>query len=246
MTTDDRDRMVRSRQLPPDFDISQALHSPFGTAPPTMGTPLPSPGAYSQFGGGDVGGIRPLTLDTLRRIPEYESFAQQNQYTSPTGISPAMGAFTFTPPHSATETVSPGSAGGDMASFGLQHRPQDSPRRPPFGFNGMPIGAPTPGFGSHQPQIPRLHMHDRFNRSLGETASSPLRTSMSYSNLGNGSAQSNHTPERAASFSEQSVNSFGRSQQHRSLTNPTSAGAGPYGLGFTCESECVEPISSAH
>ena len=214
--------------------MTQALHSPFGGSQPTMGTPIPSPGAYSQFGGADIGGVRPLTLDTLRRIPDYDNFGQHNQYTSPTGISPALQGFTFTPPHSATETVSPGSAGPDMASFGLQHRPQDSPRRPPFGFNGMPLGAPSPGFGSHQPQIPRLHMHDRFNRSLGESASSPLRTSMSYSNLGNGSSQTDQTPERAASFSGQSMHAFGRSNQHRSLTNPASAGAGPYGLGFTC------------
>lgn len=233
MTTDDRDRMMRSRALPENFDMTQALHSPFGGTQPPMGTPMPTPGAFSQFGGGDVAGVRPLTLDTLRRVPDYDNFGQHNQYTSPTGISPALGAFTFTPPHSATETVSPGSATGDMTSFGFQHRPQDSPRRPPFGFNGMPLGAPSPGFGSHQPQMPRLGF-DRFTRP--ESVSSPLRTSMSYSSLGNGSTQPNQAPERSSSFSEQSLNSFGRTQQHRSLTNPASAGPGPYGLGFTCTS----------
>lgn len=224
--------MLRSRALPESFDMTQALHSPFGTAPPTMGTPMPSPAAYSQFGNDAGGGVRPLTLDTLRRVPEYEQFGQP-QYTSPSGITPAMGQFAFTPPQSATETISPGSAVSDMSPFGFQPRaPQESPRRPPF---TGPMGSGQPGYGSHPTQMPRLHMHDRFNRPIGETASSPLRTSMSYSALGSGSVSQHQPTERAASFSEHTSHPSDRSNQQRSLTNPTSSGSGSYGLGFTCK-----------
>lgn len=220
---------MRSRALPENFDMTQALHSPFGAPTPNMGTPMPSPGAYSQFGP-DSGAIRPLTLDTLRRVPDYEQFNQQ--YSSPTAISPAVGAFGFTPPQSATDTVSPGSAASDISAFGMHPRhPQESPRRPPYGF---PMGHGSSIYGSHA-QVSRLSAHDRFSRPMGETVSSPLRTSMSYSALGSGSVSQNQPSGRASSFSENSQNASERPQL-RNLTNPPTSGSGPYGLGFTCKS----------
>lgn len=228
LTTDDRERMMRSRALPADFDMTQALHSPFGAGPPNMGTPMPSPGAYSHFG--DVNGVRPLTLDTLRRVPEYEHYGQQ--YASPTGISSAIGGFAFTPPQSATtDAMSPGSAASDMSAFGIHSRTtQESPRRHPF---GLQLGSQS-GFGVHQPQMPRLFIHDRLSRPVGESASSPLRTSMSYSGMGSSSMPLSQQPERAASFSEQPSYLQDRAAAQRSLVNPAPVGAGPYGLGFSC------------
>jgi len=216
---------MRSRALPADFDMTQALHSPFGTQPPTMGTPMPSPGSYVSYG--DANGVRPLTLDTLRRVPDYESYGQQ--YTSPTGITPALGSFAFTPPQSATDTMSPASAASNVSSFGFQT--QESPRRQPF---GLPLGSQS-GFGGHHPHIPRLHLHDRFGRPFGESAGSPLRTSMSYSGLNQNNVSQPQQQERASSFSEHSVSVHDRPQQHRSLTNPSGGPSGPYGLGFSCE-----------
>lgn len=189
-----------------------------------MGTPMPSPGAYAPFG--DSGGVRPLTLDTLRRVPEYDLHAAQ--YTSPTGISPALGAFAFTPPQSATDTMSPTSAASDMSAYGFPHRgAQESPRRHPF---GGPLGGPT-GFAAHHQHAPRLHLHDRFSRPMPESVGSPLRSSMSYSGPPSGGLPSNHPPERSASFAAQSSFVPERGHQQRSMTSP----GGPYGLGFTCE-----------
>ncbi|KAK0304774.1 hypothetical protein LTR01_007273 [Friedmanniomyces endolithicus] len=224
LTTDDRERMLRSRALPVDFDMTQALHAPFGTGPPlNVRTPISSPGMYGPLG--EAGGIRPLTLDTLRRGPEYEPYTQ-HQYSSPTGITPALGAFAFTPPQSATDTMSPASV--TSAGTNYAFHAQESPRRFPF---PLPMSTHT-GYGP-QAHIPRLHMHDRFNRPISESAGSPLRTSMSYSGAGPSSQTQTPSQERSSSFSEHSNALHDRPQQHRSLTGPSSSSSGLVGLGFT-------------
>lgn len=208
--------------------MTQALHSPFGAPTPNMGTPMPSPGAFSHFGN-EGNSIRPLTLDTLRRVPDYEHF--NAQYTSPTGMNQGVGAYGFTPPQSATETISPSSAVSEISPFGMHSRHlQESPRRPPYGFGASHSGS---YYGSHA-QLSRLHVHDRFSRPINESVSSPLRTSMSYSALGSASASHAQPSQRAASFSEHTSHPVERPQS-RSLTNPVTSGSGPYGLGFTCE-----------
>lgn len=228
LSTDDRHRMMSSRALPDNFDMTQALHSPFGAPTPNMGTPMPSPGAFSHFGN-EGNSIRPLTLDTLRRVPDYEHF--NAQYTSPTGMNQGVGAYGFTPPQSATETISPSSAVSEISPFGMHSRHlQESPRRPPYGFGASHSSS---YYGSHA-QLSRLHVHDRFSRPINESVSSPLRTSMSYSALGSASASHAQPSQRAASFSEHTSHPVERPQS-RSLTNPVTSGSGPYGLGFTCE-----------
>lgn len=106
LTTDYRERMMRSRALPADFDTMQALRAPFGAPTPNAGTPDASPSTHGTFN--NPSAVRPLTLDTLRRVPEYETYGQQ--YASPTGITPAVGSFVFTPPQSAMDSLSPNTA----------------------------------------------------------------------------------------------------------------------------------------
>ena len=221
LTTDDRERMMRSRALPANFDMSQALHSPFGASPPqqSMGPPLPFTSNYALYSGGAE--VKPLTLDTLRRVPEYE---YSQQYTSPTTVTPALGAFAFTPPQSATETISPISAVSNMSAFTFP--PQESPRR--HQYSGLPMVA-SAGYGTNHPYLPRLHIHDRFSRPLGDSAGSPLRTSMSYTGLPASQAQ-----ERSLSYTDQATVVQERPQQHRSLTTQSGGPSGPYGLGFSC------------
>lgn len=233
LTTDDRERMLRSRALPADFDMTHALHAPFGSQPPqNVGTPMPSPGTYGPLG--ERSGVKPLTLDTLRRMPEYEPYNQhqQQQYSSPTGITPAMGAFGFTPPQSATDTMSPASVSSAAGNY--TYHTQESPRRFPF-----PLSMNThSGYPAQHPHMPRLHLHDRFNRPVGESAGSPLRTSMSYSGLGSSSQQ--QSQERSSSFSEHSSSMQDRPHQHRSLTQPTGGAPAPIGLGFSCKLDVSE------
>lgn len=219
--------MLRSRALPADFDTTHALHSPFGAQAPSMGASMSSVGTY---GYGDNGGLRPLTLDTLRRVPDYEHYSQQ--YASPTGVSPALG---FTPPHSASDHLSPGSVASSMSPYVLQHSgPYDTSRRAP---TSLPTVSNTSypsqtSYRSQQPHNHRAPLHERLGRTMGEPMGSPLRSSVSYAGLTSASAQPRHIPERAASFSDHTYN-----QQRPQLQNTSSPNAGdpePYGLGFSC------------
>lgn len=183
---------MRSRALPDDFDMAQALHSPFGN-PHGLGTPLASPGGYNPSFP-DSSMMRPLSIDTLRRGP-------LDSHISPTGISPAFGGFTFTPPQSATDTLSPVSAHGD-SPFGFPSAPIDSSPRTSNPFS-MTVSNPPAYAAQHS--IPRLTLHaDRIVRSRAESLQSPLRTSMSYSNGNdslNGSADSHHHNDAPRSYS---------------------------------------------
>lgn len=209
LTSDDRERMMRSRALPEDFDMTQALHSPFG-ASHGLGTPLTSPGQYTPgFPDGNM--MRPLSIDTLRRGP-------MDSHISPTGISPAFGGFTFTPPQSATDTLSPVSAHGD-SPFGFPSAPLDGSPRTSYPFSTSMTGSPA--YAAHH-SIPRLSLHaDRVARSRAESLSSPLRTHMSYTNGGdhslNGTSDSSH-----------------HNGDHNS-SRPYSSSMMPYGIGYSCK-----------
>ncbi|KAF2766257.1 hypothetical protein EJ03DRAFT_181864 [Teratosphaeria nubilosa] len=210
LTTDDRERMMRSRALPANFDMTQALHSPFGAAAQNVGAPVPTPGDYPAYA--EISGIRPLTLDTLRGVPDYEAYNQQ--YASPTGISPAIGGFSFTPPHSASDTMSPSTA----------YTFQASPRRPPLGVS---TGDLSQDYGT---RLPRPSYHDRLSRSTTDLARSPLRTSMSYSALGSSAAVgANQQQDRPFSYSG---DSSGRPGLQRRMTGPLPTTSCPYGIGL--------------
>jgi hypothetical protein len=195
--------MMRSRALPDDFDMAQALHAPFGNTH-GLGTPLASPAAFGQgFPEGAM--MRPLSIDTLRR-------ATLDSHMSPTGISPAFGGFTFTPPQSATDTLSPVSA--HESPFGFPPAPLDSSPRT---SNPFSIPVSTPASYSPQHSIPRLALHaDRITRTRAESLNSPLRTSMSYTHGG----ETLHAPMGSSSHSDTS-RSFSSSMM-------------PYGIGYSC------------
>ncbi|KAF2444667.1 homeobox-domain-containing protein [Karstenula rhodostoma CBS 690.94] len=178
LTSDDRERMMRSRALPEDFDMAQALHSPFGNTH-GLGTPLASPGSYApSFPEGNM--MRPLSIDTLRRGPI-------DSHISPTGISPAFGGFTFTPPQSATDTLSPISSHGD-SPFGFPSSGLDTSPRTSNPFSSSVTASPA--YAAHH-NMPRLSLHaDRLARSRAESLSTPLRASMSYT--GGDSLTSSH------------------------------------------------------
>lgn len=216
LTSDDRERMMRSRALPDDFDMTQALHSPFGAAGHGVGTPLASPAANfsPSFPEGNM--VRPLSLDTIRRFPE-------GQQMSPGGIPPPFGGYSFTPPQSATDTSSPVSATGEPNPFAYSQSMDSSPRRP-NPFVGPPV--PSPSSFPQYPQVPRLQLHDRMARTRAESLCSPLRTSMSYSNDGTLS-QSGVQHGENTSIGEQRM-------PPTSLPSTSLPGSNiPYGLGYS-------------
>jgi hypothetical protein len=225
LTNDDRERVLRSRQLPADFDTTQALHSPFGAQAPSMSGSMSMTGTYPSYG--DNNGVRSLTLDTLRRVPDYDHYGQQQHYVSPTGVSPALGAFTFTPPQSSAEHMSPTSGGSSMSPYVLQQSSAYDPTR-------RPVTSLPPSHTSYpsQSQLQRVSLQDRLSRTMGETTGSPLRTSVSYANLNSTSAQPRSIPSRAASFSE---NTYPQRPQPSGIPTSGADESGPYGLGFSCE-----------
>ncbi|KAI9704527.1 MAG: hypothetical protein M1820_005601 [Bogoriella megaspora] len=229
LNSDDRERMMSSRALPENFDMTQALHSPFGAVSTSNGTPLPSPAPFSTGYPGQplsAGPGRHLTLDTgFRRLSE--------NHMSPTGISPAFGAFAFTPPQSATDTISPVSTSAvESSPFSFAHTPPSSfggsPKRP----NPFAVSYNSTSSYTAPPKIPRLNIYDRMGRSRAESLQSPLRTSISYSTLTGDANQ--RSSEEMTSLRATSVAAFnGQSQNQGTRTMGLSNSSTPYGLGYS-------------
>ncbi|KAJ9668097.1 hypothetical protein H2201_001903, partial [Coniosporium apollinis] len=87
LTIDDRERIMRSRELPKDFDTTQALHSPFSTA--SGGTFVPSPEQYAP--------MFSWRSPTGCPSPSAAGRLLEHAHLSPTSISPALGGLTFRP-----------------------------------------------------------------------------------------------------------------------------------------------------
>ena len=194
--------MMRSRALPDDFDMASALHAPFGNSH-GLGTPLASPGSFNpSYAEGNM--MRPLSIDTFRR--------PLDSHMSPTGISPAFGGFSFTPPQSATDTISPVSA-HEGSPFGFHSAPLDTSPRTSNPFS-MPVSNPPAYAANHS--IPRLSLHaDRISRTRAESLQSPLRTSMSYTGVNDHSVTSDsHSHHDSSRYSSSMM---------------------PYGIGYSCK-----------
>ncbi|KAK2603764.1 hypothetical protein QQS21_004049 [Conoideocrella luteorostrata] len=101
LTADDRDRMVRMRAVPDDFDNVQALHSPYGAvhgvapvlSPSNLGPVVSSYGSHNN---------RPLMLDMRR--------AGGESYLSPTGLSQSFGGIDLGQPVSMGNSELPSPA----------------------------------------------------------------------------------------------------------------------------------------
>lgn len=85
---DDRERMMKMRAVPDDFDNVQALHSPYGSysggAVHIVGPPMHSQMDYPQNHGEYGLGLRPLMVDSSRR-PEHDEHLSSASLASPYG-----------------------------------------------------------------------------------------------------------------------------------------------------------------
>ena len=163
LTADDQERMLKSRALPEDFDMSQALHSPYG-GQAIMGTPLASPVSYAPPYT-EAPYVRPLMMDSIRRQSEDDS-------TSPLSLHSTYSSNFYTPP--ASDNVSPISTTSDR-HYGSLNGQQSAQRNPLLRSSSFSPG----GYQHHQ--IPRLQIQDRVGRSRAESLNSPLRSSITYS-----------------------------------------------------------------
>lgn len=166
MSSDDRERMMKSRALPEEFPILQTLH--YGGARMLGGTPLNSPSDYSPT---STLGYRPDTLGRRRPIED-----DVNVNMSPTNNSFAG---MFSAPSSNSD-LSPISVSGERTYLPYVTSPlgPQSARNP---FSRIP--------DFRHPPVPRLQLHD-VPRSVSEPQSAPVRsTSYSSSPLENAEYQ---------------------------------------------------------
>ncbi|KAK6611077.1 Homeobox-leucine zipper protein HDG11 [Botrytis cinerea] len=177
LTADDRERMMKMRAVPDDFDNVQALHSPYG-AVHGIGTPMQSPVDFVPNYADHM--IRPLMVDTMRRH-------EQDDQMSPAGMSPGYGHVGYTPGSSigTPDVLSPLSINSSDRYFSshLSSPMSSGPR------SSNPFDRPPPGYQavSHSQQrhhgarpLQPLQLRETMSRSRSESLQSPLRSSMSW------------------------------------------------------------------
>ncbi|EKD13567.1 uncharacterized protein L3040_008569 [Drepanopeziza brunnea f. sp. 'multigermtubi'] len=170
LTADDRDRMMKMRAVPDDFDNVQALHSPYG-AVHGVGTPMQSPIEYSPGYGEHM--IRPMMVDTMRR-------SEADEHMSPTGLSPAFSHVGFSGGMGTPEGLSPVSMNSSERYYSSQMpSPMSSGPRSsnPFDRQGSYQQLSHPR--QHARPLQPLQLRETLTRSRSDM-NSPLRSSMSW------------------------------------------------------------------
>lgn len=177
MTADDRDRMVKMRAVPDDFDNVQALHSPYG-AVHALGTPITPPVDFGSSSFTDHI-MRPLLVDTMRR--------DSDDHISPTGLSPAFGNIGFTPSGTMTSPdilspLSPSSSERGYYSGHLSSPLGGSRASNPFGRQShLDTGSQLHSQPRQQIRpLQPLSLRETMSRSRSDNLQSPLRSSMSW------------------------------------------------------------------
>lgn len=176
LTADDRDRMLKMRAVPDDFDNVQALHSPYG-AVHGIATPLQSPIDYASYG--EQAMMRPLLVDTIRRHENDE------QHLSPTGLSPSFGHVGFAPPGSmsTSDVLSPLSLNSSDRFYGShQSSPLSAGPRSANTFSRQKSSDTyqTQQHSRHPKPLQPLQLRETISRTCSQSLQSPLRSSMSW------------------------------------------------------------------
>lgn len=175
LTADDRERMMKMRAVPDDFDNVQALHSPYG-AVQGIGTPMQSPVDFVP--GYTDHMMRPLMVDTTRRN-------DHDEHISPTGLSPAFGHVGFAPAGSmgTPDVLSPLSLNSSDRYFpGSSHlsSPVSAGSRSSNPFNRQNSYQALSHSRQQVRPLQPLQMRETMSRSRSESLQSPLRSSMSW------------------------------------------------------------------
>lgn len=232
LTADDRDRMIKMRAVPDDFDNIQALHSPYG-AVHGMTAPLASPAEFGQPSYAEHM-MRPLMVDVRR--------PDADDHISPTGLTPSFGSIGFNPSGtmSSPDLMSPLSPNSNERYSYSSHlsTPLSAGSRTSNPFAGRQNSLDTAMQMNRQGPRPLqpLHMRDNISRSRSGSLQSPLRSGLSwkgdpidYSNF----HETNSTP----TISERHQSIYQSSQ----LGNSSSAGMESYDsssyAGKTCTLE---------
>ncbi|KAI0381804.1 hypothetical protein F5Y04DRAFT_60294 [Hypomontagnella monticulosa] len=179
LTADDRDRMIKMRAVPDDFDNVQALHSPYG-AVHGLGTPITPPVDFGSSSYTDHI-MRPLMVDTMRR-------GDDDNHMSSTGLSPAFGNIGFTPSGtmSNSDLLSPLSPSSNDRGYYPSHltSPLSGAHRTSNPFarqNSLDSGVQMHSQNRQQIRpLQPLQLRETMSRSRPDNLQSPLRSSMSW------------------------------------------------------------------
>jgi hypothetical protein len=176
LTADDRERMMKMRAVPDDFDNLQALHSPYG-AVHNIGTPMASPVDFVPTYADHM--MRPLMVDTMRRN-------EHDEHISPTGLGSAFGhvGFALSGSMSTPDILSPLSLNSadryypSHLSSPMSAGPRSSN---PFNQqNNTNNYHANPHSKQHVRPLQPLQLRETMSRSRSESLQSPLRSSMSW------------------------------------------------------------------
>ncbi|KAK2739279.1 hypothetical protein FQN57_006614 [Myotisia sp. PD_48] len=166
LSLDDRERMLKSRALPDDFDISQSLNSPYGTESQPFSTPLVSPGSIcapdesGMFNLGRPGSMRTVSEDY--GTSPLHSMSLYDGYYPPNNATPSFG-HGQEPPHSSRVP----STGDVLANLAPIH---DRRKMIPNSFGKS---------SSSRPSISQLHSFTDSIRARAGSLNSPMRSATS-------------------------------------------------------------------
>ncbi|ROT39248.1 hypothetical protein SODALDRAFT_294606, partial [Sodiomyces alkalinus F11] len=179
LTADDRERLIKMRAVPDDFDNVQALHSPYG-AVRGLGGSVSSPVDFNPSGYAEHM-MPPLVVDVRR--------SERDDHMSPTGLSPAFGNIRFGPsaPMSSPDLLSPLSPSTNDQRYGYGSHASGSmgarappPRQPNvLGRQGSLDQGMMHNRQQARPLQP-LQLRDTLSRTRSENLQSPLRAGMSW------------------------------------------------------------------
>ncbi|KAK1993807.1 homeobox domain-containing protein [Colletotrichum falcatum] len=177
LTADDRDRMIKMRAVPDDFDNVQALHSPYG-AVHGLSTPLSSPMNFGTQSYADHM-IRPLMVDVRRA-------EGGDDQMSNSAMSPGFGGIGFTSPGSMNtpdvlSPMTPSSTADHRYGYGTHLTPMGpGPRTSnPFARHGAVENSMSMHRGQPSRPLQPLQLRETMSRSR-QDIQSPLRSSMSW------------------------------------------------------------------
>ncbi|KYK61469.1 hypothetical protein DCS_02611 [Drechmeria coniospora] len=165
LTADDRDRMMRMRTVPDDFDNVQALHSPYG-AVQTIVCPAASGESMNSSYGNDV--PRPLMIDVRR---------EEDAYLSPTGLTPSFGGIEL---GQSTGMESSGMLSPLSSASHDRYVAQSRTVHAHAGHQGSLESIANAGRAGFRQRQQPMHLRESISRSRTDSIQSPLRTSLSW------------------------------------------------------------------
>ncbi|KAL7948956.1 hypothetical protein V8C42DRAFT_341980 [Trichoderma barbatum] len=207
LNADDRDRMIKMRAVPDDFDNVQALHSPYGAV--HMPMPLAAPVDFGHHPPYPSNSMRaPLMVDVRRQ--------EGPGHMSPTGLTPSFGSIGFHPSNAVNSS-------GVMSPIS----PHSSERYPHHGSGGPHGSLEAHRLGARPLQA--FHTRDSITRPRSES----LQLQYMYSGVNTHSSVSDRSPlVYPPSQMSQAASSSAGGVDRSPYTSGSNAQSSPTGLSY--------------